>query len=405
MAQTWLVLELASKEAEPWWLGVIGFARGLPLLLLSLYGGALADQLDRRRLLLLSQPASLLVALVTGILIAGGWATLPMVAVMALAASAVQSIDAPTRQALVPDLVPKDLVARAVTLNSMSMYLSMSVGPALAGFSIKSLGLAGTFYLVAATYVVVLAAVALLRIPARPLSRPRQGMAREIREGVAYVRHEPVVLWLICCTFMITGLGMAFTNLGPVLIRDLGGDAQDLGLTLTAWGLGAATVSIGLTMFIQKLRGTGALLLGVTVSFTAALLVMAAARSLPVVALTQVVVGASNTAFMIIGNAAILSVTPGPVRGRVMGIYMMNRGLMPVGALAAGALGGLLGVRAGIALLALGSFTAVALITLLQPGAWRRVDAAIAAGAGPPSSSATTARGTPLTEPTAPSSV
>jgi MFS family permease len=207
---------------------------------------------------------------------------------------------------------------------------------------------------------------------------------------------------------MITGLGMAFTNLGPVLIRDLGGDSQDLGLTLTAWGIGAAAVSIGLTMFIHELRGKGAILLGTTVAFTSALLVMAAAGSLLTVALTQLVVGASNTAFMVISNAAILSVTPAPVRGRVMGIYMMNRGLMPVGALAAGTLGGLLGVRAGIALLGLGSFVAVALVTLFQSGAWRRVDAAIAAGSAPtPVPSPTTApaeRGAALAESPAPSS-
>lgn len=382
IAQTWLVLDLASPPTAPWWLGAVGFARGLPLLFLSLYGGAVADRMDRRRLLLLSQPAALLVALGTAVLIAAGWMTLWLVLLTAFLGSAVMSFDQPTRQALTPDLVPRGIVARAVTLNAMTMYLSIAAGPALAGFLIKGVGMAGTFMVIAATYLAVLVAVALMRPTPRPAAASgERGMRGEIREGLAYVRGEPVVLWLISCTFAVTALGMSFTNLAPILIRDhLGGDSQDLGLTMTAWGAGAVTVSAVLTATIQGLRGKGALLLATTATFTAGVLVLAGAPSLTVVALSQFIVGASNTSYMVVSNAAILSVTPAPVRGRVMGIYMMNRGLMPVGSLAAGALGGLLGVRGGIATLGIASLAAIALITLLQPGAWRRVDAAIAAG-------------------------
>ncbi len=379
IAQIWLVLELVEGSRAPLWLGIVGFARGLPLLLLSLYGGAVADRMDRRHLLLVSQFASLIVALVSGLLITTGVINLWLVVALALASSTVMSFDQPTRQALVPDLVGKDEVPSAVALNSMAMFVAMAIGPALAGFLIGAVGLAGTYYVIAATYVAVLTAVALMTTRTRPSTAVRRSVAVEIREGLSYVRQEPVVLWLISCTFAITMLGMSFTNVGPVLLRDvIGAGAQGLGLTLAAWGTGAVLASLALTMTMSTLQGKGALLLLMSAVFSAGLVGFAYSTSVPVAALFQFIPGAAHTVFMVVSNAAILSVTPAPVRGRVMGIYMMNRGMMPIGALLAGALGVTLGVQAAIALVALASFAAVALVTLLQPGAWRRVDAAIA---------------------------
>lgn len=316
-----------------------------------------------------------------GILIATGWVTIWLVVLMALASSAVMSFDQPTRQALVPDLVRQDEVAGAVALNSMAMYGAMAVGPALSGFLIGVIGLRGTYFVIAATYLGVMAAVCLMRTIPRTWAAARRPVVSEIREGLAYVRGEPVVLWLISCTFAITMLGMAFVNLAPVLIKDvLESDAQGLGLTFGAWGVGAVAASVGLALWQGRIRGKGALLLLTTAVFAGGVVAFGYARSVGEAALWQFVPGAANTAFMVLGTAAILSVAPPAVRGRVMGVYMMNRGLMPVGALLAGVLGGLLGVRAGIALLGLASFAAVVAVTLLQPGAWRRVDAAIASG-------------------------
>ena len=381
VSQMWLVLELSDARRAPLWLGVTGFARGLPLLLLSLYGGATADRMDRRRLLFLSQCASLAVAFGIGLLILLDWINLWLVVVFALASSAVMSFDQPTRQALVPDLVRREEVASAVALNSMAMFGAMAVGPALSGFLIGAIGLAGTYFVVAATYLAVMAAVSLMRTTAQPAAGVRRSVVADVREGLGYVRQEPVVLWLVSCTFAITMLGMSFTNLAPVLVRDvLGSDAQGLGLTFAAWGVGAVMAALALALSQQRLRGKGVLLLLMAAVFAGGLVGFAYAGSVATASLFQLVPGAANTAFMVLGNAAILSVTPPAVRGRVMGIYMMNRGLMPVGALLAGVLGGLLGVRAAIALLALASFAAVVLVTLFQPGAWRRVDAAIATG-------------------------
>ncbi|MBI2759852.1 MAG: MFS transporter [Chloroflexi bacterium] len=274
-------------------------------------------------------------------------------------------------------------VANAVALNSMAMFGAMAIGPALSGFLIEWIGLAGTYFVIASTYLGVMLAVTLMRTVSHASTAVRRSMVAEVREGLAYVRGEPVVLWLISATFAITMLGMSFTNLAPVLIKDvLGSNAKGLGLTFAAWGVGAVAASLVLALGLKRMRGRGALLIGMSAVFALGLVGFAYSRNLWMASLFQLVPGASNTVFMVIGNAAILSVTPPAVRGRVMGIYMMNRGLMPVGALAAGVLGGLLGVQAAIAILGVATFAAVVAVTLLQPGAWRRVDAAIAAGTG-----------------------
>ncbi len=382
VAQMWLVIELAGKDSAPLWLGVTGFARGVPLLLLSLYGGATADRMDRRRLLLLTQASSFIVALATGLLVVADLITLPVLILLALISSAAMSFDQPARQALVPDLVPRHHIASAVTLNSMAMYGAMAVGPALAGFLIGSAGVGWTYLVVAASYIAVMAAVSMMRTRSRPAAAgARRSVGEDIRLGMRYVRSEPVVLWLISITFAITGLGMAFTNLAPVLVKDvIGSDAQGLGLTMAAWGAGSVLASLALALGLRSVRGKGLLLLAASALFAAGLAGFAYSGSIALASLFQIVPGAANTVLMVLGNAAILSVTPPAMRGRVMGIYMMNRGMMPVGALAAGALGSVLGVQAAIALIAIASFVMVLAVTALQPGAWRRLDAAIASG-------------------------
>jgi MFS family permease len=162
----------------------------------------------------------------------------------------------------------------------------------------------------------------------------------------------------------------------------LGSDAAGLGLVFGAWGVGAVAASLALALGLKRMRGRGAVLIGMAAAFAAGLVGFAYSRSLAMAALFELLPGACSTVFMVISNTAILSVAPPAIRGRVMGIYMMNRGMMPIGALIAGILGAVVGVQAAIAAVGVLTFATIAAITALQPGAWRRVDAAIAAGSG-----------------------
>lgn len=378
--QMWLVLELTSASRAALWLGVSGFVRGLPLLVLSLHGGALADRMDRRKLLVIAQVASMAVALTIAALIATDLLTIWLLLPLTFLSSAVMSFDQPARQALVPDLVPPERVTHAVTLNSMALFCSMAGGPALAGFLIAAVGLAGGYAAVALTYLGVLVAVLLMRARPQPVRAPtvRTSALNDIGEGLRYVLGEPVVFWLISVTFAITVLGMAFTNLAPLLVTDvLGGGATSLGWVFTAWGIGAVVGSIALAGWLQAIPSKGLLVIAMVALFVAGLVGFAYAASVPIAALFQFVPGLANTSIMVISNAVILSVAPAALRGRVMGIYYMNRGLMPIGALLSAFLGEVIGVQNAIAALALLSGLAVVLVTLRQPGAWRRVQTAL----------------------------
>jgi MFS family permease len=379
--QMWLVLDLTGESRAALWLGVSGFVRGLPLLLLSLHGGALADRMDRRKLLMIAQVASMAVALTIAALVATDLLTIWLLLPLSFLSSAVMSFDQPARQALVPDLVPPERVTHAVTLNSMAMFCSMAGGPALAGFLIAVAGLAGGYTVVAMTYLGVLIAVLLIHArpaPARP-AQHRGSALKDIGEGLRYVRGEPVVFWLISVTFAITVLGMAFTNLAPLVVTDvLGGGATSLGWVFTAWGFGAVAGSIVLAGWLAVIPSKGLLVIGMVAVFVVGLVGFAYATSIPLAALCQFIPGLANTSIMVISNAVILSVTPAMLRGRVMGIYYMNRGLMPIGALLSAVLGEAIGVQHAIAALALLSGLAVVLVTLRQPGAWRRVQTALA---------------------------
>jgi MFS family permease len=360
---------------------VSGFVRGLPLLLLSLHGGALADRMDRRKLLVIAQLASMAVALTIAALVAADLMTIWLLLPLTFLSSAVMSFDQPARQALVPDLVPPERVTHAVTLNSMAMFCSMAGGPALAGFLIAVVGLAGGYTVVAMTYLGVLVAVLMIHARPAPARTAQHGGSalKDIGEGLRYVRGEPVVFWLISVTFAITVLGMAFTNLAPLIITDvLGGGATSLGWVLTAWGIGAVAGSIVLAGWLPVIPSKGLLVLAMVAVFVAGLVGFAYATSITLAAFCQFLPGLANTSIMVISNAVILSVTPAMLRGRVMGIYYMNRGLMPIGALLSAVLGEAIGVQHAIAALALLSGLAVVLVTLRQRGAWRQVQTALA---------------------------
>jgi MFS family permease len=379
--QMWLVLDLTGGTHAALWLGISGFVRGLPMLLLSLHGGALADRMDRRKLLMITQVGSMAVALAIAALMAGGLLTIWLLLPLAFLSSAVMTFDQPARQALVPDLVPPDRITHAVTLNSMAMFSSMAGGPALAGILIAAIGLAGGYTVVAFTYLGVLIAVAMMRARPKPAiaAEARTSALKEIGEGLRYVRGEPVVFWLVSVTFAMTVLGMGFTNIAPLLVTDvLGGGPTSLGWIFAAWGVGAVVGSLVLAGWIQAIPAKGLVVLGMVAVFVVGLVGFGYALSVPMAALAQFISGLANTGVMVVSTAVILSVAPAALRGRVMGIYYMNRGLMPVGALLSAFLGEAIGVQHAIAALALLSGLAVLLVTLRQPGAWRRVQTALA---------------------------
>jgi MFS family permease len=240
VAVAWQVLLLTHSPVA---LGLIGLAQGIPRLLFSLVGGVFADVFDRRRLLI-----------VVNVLLACTSATLALCTILnvinvaiiygvVLVASSVSAFEFPTRQAVIPSLVPHERMADALALNSAAFGLTVIVGAAAGGVVLARVGVANTYWVDVASYVVVLGALLLMAVPRIPVERRARAGVGALREGVRFVRAHPVILALMSLDFIATFFGSPRALL-PVYAQDVyHAGAQGLGILLAATSIGAVTMT------------------------------------------------------------------------------------------------------------------------------------------------------------------
>ena len=236
VAQGWLVLELTGSGTA---LGMVAAAQFLPLLLLAPYGGLLADRMDKRRLLLATQSALGLMALLLGVLVVTGAVRLWMVVALAFALGISTAIDNPVRQSFAQEMVGPSRVRNAVTLNSILVNAARAVGPAVAGLLIATAGTGVCFLVNAVTYVAVLAALLSMDV-AELHPSPRAEKARgQVREGLAYVGRTPDLLVPLIMLALVGTLTYEFQVVLPLLARAFDGGPGTYGLLTSAMGAGA----------------------------------------------------------------------------------------------------------------------------------------------------------------------
>jgi MFS family permease len=368
VAQSWLVLQLSGSGVV---LGLVAAAQFLPVLLFGPYGGLLADRADKRRLLLGTQTALGLLALVLGILTVTHVVQLWMVFVLAVALGAVNSVDQPTRQTFVPEMVGRDRVQNAVSLNSVLTNASRAVGPAVGGVVIAAAGLGVCFLVNAASFAAVLVALSRIRTgelhPAPPAGRERG----QLRQGLRYVRAAPGLLAPLLMMALAGTLAYEFQVSLPLLARvSLHGGASTYGFLTAAMGIGA--VAGGL--IVAALARSGLLPCTVAAAgFGIAILAAALVPSLPGELAAMVVVGFFSTGFMATGNTTLqLTATP-QFRGRVMALWSVTfSGSTPIGGPVVGAVADGLGPRYGLGLGAIACLAAA----IVGAAALRRMPAA-----------------------------
>lgn len=240
VALAWLVYDLTGSAAQ---LGGIGLARAIPTILLSLFGGTLADQVDRRRLLLLSQ--SVLAAL-TGLLaasVAFGLSSVPLLYAFAFVTAGAAAFDSPARQAIIPSLVPRARLANALTLNVVAQDTAAVLGPTLGGIIIGTLGAPAAFWLNAVSFFAVVTALALMRARPPVPNVPRRGWPALVA-GVQFVKHRAILWQLMLVDFLAT-LFVSTLGLLPVFAQDvLEIGPRGLGLLYSAPSAGAVTGAI-----------------------------------------------------------------------------------------------------------------------------------------------------------------
>ncbi len=232
----WLILELTNS---PFMLGLNGVFMSVPFLIMSLYGGALADRTDRRKLLVITQSVACVLAFIPGILSVLGVIQVWHIYALSFVSWTVAAFDAPARHALIPSLVPKEELMRAIALTSILRRVTALVGPLIGGLAISMIGVSGAFFVYGFFHTVVLLSVVLMRPHPTTLERKGTSMARSILEGLKLIRRDRVIFGIL--TFEATHTFFAsYQELMPVFARDvLQVGPKGLGLLYASPGVGA----------------------------------------------------------------------------------------------------------------------------------------------------------------------
>jgi MFS family permease len=333
LAQGWLVVELAPRPAlAPFYLGMIGFVRAVPVVALSGVAGTIADRMDRRRLLIASQVVLGLSALVLAILAQTHLVKIWHVITLAAISATALTFDAPTRQSLVPLLVgPRELM-NAIGLNSAAFNGPGIIGPAIAGILVSTVGVADTFYLNALSFgAVLLALAAISPKPPFPHKR-REGIWHELVAGLRYLRAQPAILALFWLAFLVSVVARPYIQLLPAFVKTtISGGPDSLGALMAASGVGALGGSIA-TAFVGTSRHRGKIAIVCSVASGLALFAFSLTRTTWSGSLVLVALGAAVLLFMGMTNTLLQTYTSLEMRGRVMALYtMIFLGFMPFG--------------------------------------------------------------------------
>jgi MFS family permease len=366
VAQAWLVLDLTGSGTA---VGGVTALQFLPLLIAAPFGGVVADRVDKRRLLFITQSLAGLTAATLGLLVLTDRVELWMVYALAFVLGVVGSFDNPARQAFVMEMVGRERITNAVALNSVMVNAARILGPAVAGVLIVTVGIAACFLLNAASYLALLTALALMR--ARELDRAERQPRRrgQLREGFTYAADEPLLRTTLVMMAVIGIFAYEFEVSLPLLARfTFGGDADTFGLMFTAMGVGA--VAGGLHTATRTDR-TPASLARIAAVFGASIFAAAVAPALWMAVAALVVVGAAGTSFLAFSNAVLQLRARPEMRARVLALRAVAfLGMRPIGGPIVGAIGEYVGPRYGVGVGAL----ATLLIAVWAGRALTRID-------------------------------
>jgi MFS family permease len=332
LARGYLAYELSGSAVA---LGFVSMLRGIPQLFLSPIGGVVADRIDKRKLLIVTQILMGGIAVIGAVLVQLHLIAVWHLAVLSLTEGFVFAFNMPSRQAIVPELVSDDELMNAVALNNSGMNLTRVVGPSLAGVLIGfgTFGLEATFYLVALCYVGF--TFALWRLPRerRVTKAAKASFTTQLTGGIKYILGSPALTALIGLAFIPVLFGMPYQTILPVFAKDvLDVGARELGMLSAASGVGALVGSLTVAS-VASFPRKDLLQVGFGVLFGAALIGFALT---PVFLPTLVwifFVGLAGNAYMSLNSTMIMSTTERAYHGRVMSVYMMTWSLMPLSTL------------------------------------------------------------------------
>ena len=330
----WLLYDLTGNSML---LGALNGLRAVPFLVTGPMAGVAADRMDRRKLLLRTQWILIITAVAMGTLVASPYLHVWHIFIFTLITGIAWSFTEPVRQSMIPSVVPKEDLVNAIALNSGGFNLMKVIGPALGGAMIVLFGGAGNFFVQSVAYSGVLVMIYLMHIPNTPSEARRASAVANLKEGFAYIWSTPAVLALLTLAYVPRIFAVPYQTLMPVFQKDVLQVGPDgLGMLMAAPGVGALIAVLTLASLANRLKRQGLFLVGSIVVLGFFLIVFSQVRVFPLALATLVIAGAFQM-FFLASTATILQLlVPDELRGRVMSLYMLDRGFMPVGALFAG---------------------------------------------------------------------
>lgn len=348
IAQSYLVFDLTSSAAL---LGLVNSGFAIPMLFLALFGGALADRLDRKKIIQIGQIGLLLTALAVAITVTTGVITWYHLFAASMVMGVVFSFIGPARQAMIPDLVQSQNLTNAIALNSAGMSAMTLLAPAFAGVLYAAIGPAGVYFVLAGLGLVSVLITVLLPKTELKQAESKAKILAEIGAGISYIRRAPMVRILLAMGLATALLAMPFRFLMPVFVVEIYGKGPEaMGLLVSLMGLGALVGSLFMAQVGRWKRG---LLLIATTLLTGVALLLVALLPFYLVALALMLgLGLGDAGRRTLNQALMMEVTEDQYRGRVMSVYMLNFALMPLGVLPAGIAAQYLGGQVAVGILA-----------------------------------------------------
>lgn len=363
MAQGWLIVDKLGGTTTD--IGLLGGATAIPTILVSLFGGVLADRMDRRRLIMAVSIASTALLLLLAILDATDAIQIWHVVVIASAQGLVMGFDGPVRSSYFPLLIERKHMSSAVVLGTVMWQFSRLVTPIIGGILIAYGGTQSVFFVGVVGWTSMLLVMISLRVSSPAVQKSRN-MVGDIVEGVRFILSRRDFVLLIGLTYSTHFFGMQYLQLMPFFVKRFGRDAEDYGIMLSALGLGA----LAGTFTVGKVRANprvGYFMLGGTVTFSAAVISFAFAPSFYVAIGLLFIGGLANTIFFVVAMTTLQLRVPEGMRGRVMGIYTITFSFIPLGGVMGGYVASVYDERVAVAIGAAILATIFIIVGITQP--------------------------------------
>jgi MFS family permease len=360
VAQGWLVYQLTGSALA---LGWVSSARSVARLILSLYGGALADRLQKRQLLIWARVAMLANVLTIAVLILTGTIQVWHMVAYSFISGVISALMMPAQKAYLAQLVDRKTLLNAVSLTFASMGLMGIFGASIAGFAIDSLGVQSVYFIIAMIYTVAI--YALGRLPLDEINNSKRNQTsvwKDLGDGLHYLKMRPILISLLVLVVVRVILGWSYSTLLPVFAADiLSLGARGLGLLAAAPGFGSLLGSLVLAS-LGDFQGKGKVLLISGCVMGLSLIGFSNARHFMAAFFFLILVGAARRGIIITSQTLVQIMCDDAYRGRIMAMYMMTIGFMPLGTLPAGAMADAWGVPVTLTLQ--GGLMAVIFVTL-----------------------------------------